>query len=127
MKFFGMIDLVCPERRTVHAMMAGLSALMARTFGIVGFGRFNDIGRRWLGGVRGVFGKPCHLLGKFCHLRQKLGVLFFEFSDPSLIKLFLVRFHRLLHLGLLRVLSDVREPSLEFMRTKQALKMYLMR
>ena len=134
MKFFDMINLVCPKRRTVHAMMAGLSALTARPFGVVGFWRLNDIGRRWLGGVRGVLGKPGHLLGKFCHLcckfsnlrekfsvlGDKLDVLFFEFSDPSLIKLFLVRFHRLLHLGLLRILSDVHGPCLE-LRAEQVL------
>jgi len=130
MKFFGMINLVWPKRRTVHAMMAGLSALTTRPFGIVGFWRLNDVGGRWLGGVRGVLGKPGHLLGKFFHLCRKfshlpqklgvlfdkLGVLFFEFSDPSLIKLFLVRFHRLLHLRPLRVLSDINRPPLESAR-----------
>ena len=48
------------------------------------------------------------MLAKFGVLLAKLGVLFFQFSDPSQIKLFFGRFHRPLRIWLLVLLSDTR-------------------
>jgi len=89
MKFFDAVDLVGAKRGTIHAAMTRLSALVARALGVVGLGRLDDIRRRGLGRV---LGKPGHLFGQLAHLGEKIGVMLFQFSDPSLIELFLGRF-----------------------------------
>ena len=129
MKFFDTINLVWAKRRTVPAMMPGLSPLAARAVGVVGFGRLDDVGGWRLGGVGGVFGKASHLFGKVGDLVAKCGVLFgedgdlltkfgvfiFEFCDPSQIELFFGWFHRPLCAGLPPTprLSDARGRRLE--------------
>jgi hypothetical protein len=130
MKLLDAVNLIHPKRRASGPSVSRLSALAARVSGFVALGRLDDIRRRRFGRIGRILRKRGHLLGKLGQLLSELGVLLekfsvlagkfsvslFEFSDPSLIKLFLSRFHRPLHLGLLVVvaLSDVRGPPLEF-------------
>jgi hypothetical protein len=70
----------------------------------------DDVARRGLGGVRGILEELGHLLRKASHLGSQFGDLRFQFSDPSLIPLFLGRFYRPLLLSLLFMLIG-RTPS----------------
>jgi len=58
--------------------VSGLSTLAARATGVVRFGRLDDIKGWRFGRVRRVLGKRCHLFDKIGHLVVKRGVLLDE-------------------------------------------------